>query len=128
MHGAPGWDEATPIGPFVCYDVSDGRVGRQVRDPEAAGLARCTAAELRGGDPAGNAARLRQALRGEDSKAHEDALIAGAALALEVTGRALSFAAGVELARKALRDGAGARFLERLDAFAASERSRAGKA
>jgi anthranilate phosphoribosyltransferase len=128
IHGAEGWDEATPIGPFVCYDVSDGRVGRTVRDPEAAGLARCSAADLKGGDPAENAARLRKALRGEDSPGHEDALIAGAALALEVTGRADSFATGVERARAAIRDGAGARFLERFDAFAAGERARAGKA
>jgi anthranilate phosphoribosyltransferase len=128
IHGAEGWDEATPIGPFVCYDVSDGRVGRQVRDPEAAGLARCTVADLKGGDPAANAARLRQALRGEDSIGHEEALILGAALALEVTGKARSFDAGVEQARAAIADGTGARFLERLDAFAAAERARAGGA
>ena len=128
IHGAEGWDEATPIGPFVCYDVSDGRVGRAVRDPKDAGLARCTAAELRGGDPAENAARLRAALRGEDTAGHRDALIAGAALALEVTGKSASLAHGIAQARQTIQSGAAARFIERFDAFAAAERGRAGGA
>ena len=47
---------------------------------------------------------------------------------LEVTGKARSFAAGVEQARTAIANGAGASFLERFDAFAAAERARAGGA
>ena len=41
VHGADGWDEATPVGPFVCYDVHRGRVERQVRDPLDYGIERC---------------------------------------------------------------------------------------
>ena len=59
IHGEPGWDEATPVGPFELYDVRPGRVTREVRDPRDLGLARCTAADLAGGDAAHNAAALR---------------------------------------------------------------------
>ncbi len=119
VYGAAGWDEATPIGPFVCYDVRGGRVERDVRDPADAGLARCTEAELKGGEPEENAARLAAALRGEDSSAHRDALALGAALALEVSGRCESLRAGVDKARDTLASGGGAALLERIRAFGA---------
>jgi len=121
VHGAAGWDEATPIGPFVCFDVAAGQVERSVRDPAAFGLAPCSEADLAGGEPGENAARLRQALAGGDSAAHRDALALGAALALEVTGLAGDFRAALERARAAIGDGSAARLLERIDAFAAAE-------
>jgi len=114
IHGAPGWDEATPVGPFLCFDVRPGRVTRRVRDPKDAGLARCVAEDLRGGDAALNAARLKAALAGEDTAAHRDALALGAALALELTGAVDDLAAGVERARAAIADGRAAALLVRL--------------
>jgi anthranilate phosphoribosyltransferase len=41
VHGEPGWDEATPVGPFLLFDVRDGRVFRETRDPADLGLPRC---------------------------------------------------------------------------------------
>lgn len=105
IHGAPGWDEATPVGPFLCFDVRPGEVERSVRDPKDAGLARCTAEDLLGGEAELNAERLRGALAGEDTRAHRDALALGAALALEVTGTAPDLGSGVEMARAAIDDG-----------------------
>ena len=64
-----------------------GRVVRTVRDPRDYGIARCALDDLRGGDAATNASRLREALAGRDTAAHRDALVLGAALALEVTGQ-----------------------------------------
>jgi anthranilate phosphoribosyltransferase len=119
VHGACGWDEATPIGPFVCFEVRAGRVTRSLRDPADVGLARCEAAALRGGDAAENARRLRDALAGQDTAAHRDALLLGAALALEVTGTAAGLAEGVEQARAAIAGGAARALLERLAAFEA---------
>jgi anthranilate phosphoribosyltransferase len=126
IHGAAGWDEATPIGPFVLFDVTGGRVERQVRDPEAVGIARCDEAELAGGEAAGNAARLEAALAGHDSAAHRDALVIGAALALEVTGREPDFARAIARARTALDDGSAAAFLDRLAGFVAAEKRAGG--
>lgn len=112
IHGAKGWDEATPIGPFVCFDVRPGRVERSVRDPRDYGLDECAPEALVGGDAAENAARLRAALAGEDDAAHRDALTLGAALALEVTGEVRDAREGVERARAAIADGSAARLVE----------------
>lgn len=120
VHGAAGWDEATTIGPFSCYDVRPNAVERQLRDPADYGLSRCSEADLRGGDASHNADRLRSALRGEDTAAHIDALIIGAALALEVTGRVPSFAAGLAHARQAIDSGDAGRLLEKIDRFSAA--------
>ncbi len=114
VHGAEGWDEATPVGPFVCFDVRPGSVARSVRDPADYGLARCGVEALKGGDAVENARRLEAALRGEDDPAHRDALVLGAALALEVTGEAADPAAAIERARAAIEEGAAARLLARL--------------
>lgn len=118
VHGAAGWDEATPIGPFVCYDVAPGRIERGVRDAADCGVARCSEDDLRGAEPESNAARLKLALANGDTAAHRDALAIGAALALEVTGNAAGFADGIDLARQALEDGRGGELLERLERFA----------
>ena len=123
IHGAAGWDEATPIGPFICYDISAGNVVRDVRDPGDYGMARCDEDALRGSDAATNAERLRAALAGSDTSAHADALVLGAALALEVTGSVEDPITAVQRAREAIADGSAGRLLERLDAFAEAERS-----
>ena len=118
IHGAPGWDEATPVGPFLCFDVRPGEVKRSVRDPKDAGIARCTAEDLLGGEAELNAERLRGALAGEDTAAHRDALVLGAALALEVTGTAPDLASGVESARAAIDDGRAAALVASLSKVA----------
>jgi anthranilate phosphoribosyltransferase len=114
VHGAEGWDEATPVGPFICFDVQNGAVTRRVRDPLDAGVPRCSAADLRGGDAQSNASRLAAALGGGDTAAHRDALALGAGLALEVTGLAKDLSEGVVLARSAMADGGASRGLARL--------------
>jgi anthranilate phosphoribosyltransferase len=118
VHGHAGWDEATPAGPFVCYDVRPNRVERSVRDPGELGLTRCSLDDLRGGDAAGNAARLREALAGRDTAAHRDALVLGAALALEVTDEEPDPRRAVERARTALMAGSGTKLLDDLASFA----------
>src|SRR5512139_1468374 len=66
IHGEPGWDEATPVGPFELYDVQPGKVKREVRDPLDLGMQRCTPADLAGGDAVQNAAGLRAVFEGRD--------------------------------------------------------------
>lgn len=117
VHGACGWDEPTPVGPFACFDVRPGSVTKTVRDPADYGLSRCTAEALKGGEPEENSARLRDALCGGDTLAHRESLILGAALALEVTGAAADAESAVERARQTLDDGSGRRFVDRLQAF-----------
>jgi len=112
VHGAQGWDEPTPVGPFTVFDVRPGRVERQTRTPEDYGLPRCEPACLAGGDPRHNAQALRAVLVGEDRGPHRDCLLMGAALALEVTGQASRPRQAVERAAAAIDGGAAARVLE----------------
>ena len=38
VHGAGGWDEPTPVGPFTLFDVRPGNVARSQRAPADYGL------------------------------------------------------------------------------------------
>ncbi len=114
VHGAPGWDEATPVGEFVLYDVRPGSVEESVRTPEDYGLQRCAPEDLAGGDAEHNANELKRVFNGEDKGAHRDALLMGTSLVLEVQGAASDAKQGVAIANAALDDGAAADFLERL--------------
>ena len=114
VHGKPGWDEATPVGEFVLFDVAPGKVIESERTPEDYGMQRCTAEDLTGGDAEHNANELVRVFTGEDKGAHRDALLMGASLVLEVQGAAKDARQGVEMAAKALDNGDAAAFLERL--------------
>ncbi len=116
VHGEPGWDEATPVGPFTVFDVRPGLVRRQKRDPAHYGTPRCLPADLEGGDAATNAQAIEDVLMGRDTGPHRDALVLGAGLALDLTGRARGLRRGVELARRTLASGGGAALLGRLRA------------
>ena len=117
IHGEPGWDEATPVGPFELYDVRPGRVTREVRDPLDLGMGRCTPGELAGGDAEHNALGLRAVFAGRDRGPHRDAVVLNAALALEVSGAVPSLGEGVAAAGTAIEQGDGLRLLERLESF-----------
>ncbi|HTX23280.1 MAG TPA: anthranilate phosphoribosyltransferase [Steroidobacteraceae bacterium] len=119
IHGAEGWDEPTPLGPFTLFDVRPGRVEVEVRSPSDYGLASCTRAGLAGGDAAHNAKALRAVLTGEDRGPHRDCLLLGAALALEVAGATPSRQAALEQAAQAIDGGAARRVLESVACFAA---------
>jgi anthranilate phosphoribosyltransferase len=119
IHGAEGWDEPTPIGPFEVFDVRGDEVRREQRSPADYGLALCAPADLAGGDAAHNAASLRRVLCGVEHGAHRDALLLGAALALEVTGVEAAPRLAVARAAQAIDSGAGASLLAKLAAFGA---------
>jgi anthranilate phosphoribosyltransferase len=119
VHGADGWDEPTPIGPFTLFDVHPGQVTVGMRTPEDYGLTRCTRACLAGGDALHNARALRAALYGEDRGAHRDCLLLGAALALEVAGETRLPREGVARAAAAIDGGAARRVLDLVSAFEA---------
>ena len=117
VHGEPGWDEPTPAGPFLLYDVRPGKVGHGVRSAADYGLSACRPEALKGGDAATNAAALRAVFAGRDRGAHRDALIIGAALALEVAGLVAEPRAGAARAAAALDSGAALAVVESLVAF-----------
>ncbi|GAC1692602.1 MAG: anthranilate phosphoribosyltransferase [Steroidobacteraceae bacterium] len=116
VHGAEGWDEPTPIGPFTVFDVRPGRVAAGLRSPSDYGLKACTAADLAGGDAQCNARALQSVLSGEDRGAHRDCLLLGTALALEIAGATQHPQEGVARASAAIDSGAARRLLHTLRA------------
>ena len=115
VHGEPGWDEATPVGPFVLLDVIRGKVDERVLDPEVvAGIRRCRPEDLAGGDPSHNASALRSVLAGEHQGPHADAVALNVGLVLELVGSVESLGEGVEKAREGLAQGLGATLISSL--------------
>lgn len=124
IHGASGWDEPTPIGPFLLFDVAPGTVRREHRDPADYTLPLCGPEDLMGGDARANAAAIRAVFHGERTP-HRDALTLGAALALQVTGTVEDPADAARTAQTAIDTGAAAVLLERIAAFTPSVTDRA---
>jgi len=128
IHGAAGWDEATPIGPFVAFDVTPGTVVRHVIDPRDFGLEPCSADDLAGGDAAANARALQDVFEGRDRGAHRAGLVLQCGLALHIAGRTASIADGIARAGAALDAGEASAWLARLQTFAAEQRRGGSKA
>jgi anthranilate phosphoribosyltransferase len=116
VHGEPGWDEATPAGDFVLYDVRPGSVVEATRSPGDYGMKVCTPEALQGGDAEHNARELIRVFTGEDKGAHRDALLMGTSLVLEVQGVAKDPVEGVARAAAAIDDGRAESFLSELKA------------
>jgi anthranilate phosphoribosyltransferase len=127
VHGAAGWDEATPIGPFTLFDVTPGKVVRTTRSADEFMLPRCNVEDLKGGDAAYNAAHLRAVLEGREQGAHRNALILQAALVLELIGKAGSAQDAAQMAQNAIESGAGRRLLEKLTAFGPQQAASEGR-
>ena len=118
VHGEPGWDEATPVGPFLLYDVRPGQVDEQRRDPADYRLVRCSAGDLAGGDAAHNARSMEKVFGGELGP-HYDALVLNAALLMELTGTASGRRASLAHVREAINIGRASQLLASLKAFGA---------
>ena len=114
VHGEPGWYEATPVGEFLVFESENGEFRRRTRDPSEWGVERCTADDLAGGDARDNAARLQAVLEGREQGPHRDALVLGAALVLELTGRTGPGEPAAAAASRAIDDGRGAALLASL--------------
>ena len=113
VHGEPGWDEPTPVGPYQLFEVTPGSVILTVEDPADFGITRCRAEDLLGGEPVFNAAELLKVLNGQTGP-HRDALVLGASLALRVTGQAKDPVDGLAKAMAAIDSGRALALVERL--------------
>ncbi len=118
VHGAAGWDEATPIGPFLAFDVTRGAVRRRELDPRDYGIVPCELRELAGGDAAENLAALLEVFEGRDRGAHLAALALQCGLALFIAARADSIQSGIDAARAAVESGKADGWMRRLRQYA----------
>lgn len=108
-----GLDELSLAGPTRVTSLRGGEIEEFEVDPGAAGLERASLDDLRGGDAAHNAERLRQILGGETGP-QTDAVLLNAAAALVVADAVSDLATGVQRAREALTSGAASKLLGEL--------------
>ncbi|MEO6863964.1 MAG: anthranilate phosphoribosyltransferase [Gemmatimonadaceae bacterium] len=114
VHGEPGMDEISPLGPTRVLEVRYGAVTEWNIDPEAIGVGRARASELAGGTPAENAALVRACLDGSAPTGAISAVVANAGAAVYVAGLANTLSEGVEKAKAAVANGSATTALNRL--------------
>jgi anthranilate phosphoribosyltransferase len=113
VHGAPGMDEVSPVGPTRVVELKDGRLRDYEMTPEAMGVEAATLEGLRGGDPARNAEMVEAVLSGEPGPTRT-AVLVNAAAALLVGDAADDWASAARLAEATIDEGKAAAALERL--------------
>jgi anthranilate phosphoribosyltransferase len=116
VHGAGGLDELSPVGPNTVCEVRDGAVTERTIDPIDLGVPRCTVEDLRGGDPAENAAAIREIFQGGNG-GRRNAILLNAAGAIAAAGLAEDLAEGLAIARETLASRAADERLDQLIAF-----------
>ena len=116
VHGEPGLDEVSPLGPTRVVEIRDGVTTEWTIRPEDFGIHSADASELAGGDPADNARIVREVLSGGGTAAGRAAVVLNAAAAIYVSGQVRDYAEGVGAARAALDQRKGIAALEKLSA------------
>ena len=103
VHGA-GLDEMSTTGETEVAEWRDGAVRLFSVTPEAVGLARAELADLRGGDPAANAAALTALLAGETGP-YRDIVLLNAAAAFLVADKVETLREGIVLGERVIDEG-----------------------
>lgn len=114
VHGEPGMDEVSPLGPTHVVEIRDGIMTEWTIDPARFGFGSVDVKDLAGGPPAENAAIIERVLTGNGPHGAMAAVVLNAAAAVYVSGRAPTFGDAVDKAREAVSSGAGLVALERL--------------
>ena len=122
VHGEPGLDEISPLGPTHVIEVRGGRTVSWTIDPAEHGIPDVSFADLHGGDPAHNAALIEHVLEGSGSAGARSAVLLNAAAALYVSRDDGSFADAVDRTRQAMADRVGLAALRRLRAASLATR------
>ena len=114
VHGEPGMDELSPVGPTHVIEVRGGEAREWTLDPRDLGFHDIAIDDLKGGTPQENAAVVEAVLRGGGPRGAKAAVVLNAAAALYVGGGAASISQAVTVATAALEAGEGMGALERL--------------
>lgn len=114
VHGEPGLDEISPLGPSTVLEIKNGVITEWVLDPASHGLQASHPSELAGGTPAENAVLIESITGGAGPAGARNAVILNAAAAIYVGGVADDFRAAVARARSSLEGGNAAVALEKL--------------
>ena len=113
VHGAGGIDEISNTGHTKVSECRDGAVHTFFIHPAEFGLAKASAADLRGGDAVENAAIIRTVFDGKPGAAR-DIVLFNAGAALFVAGRTASVREGISCAATAIDSGVAHATLDRM--------------
>jgi anthranilate phosphoribosyltransferase len=120
VHGSDGLDEVTTTGPTQVFEV----LGRDVREwefaPERLGVARASAADLKGGDVAENARIVMEVLQGAEGP-KGDIVRVNAAFAIAAAHVEMPLEEAFTVAKHAIASGAALGRLQALREFLAAE-------
>ncbi|MEX2181051.1 MAG: anthranilate phosphoribosyltransferase [Gemmatimonadaceae bacterium] len=123
VHGAPGMDEISPLGPTTVIELRGGTTTRWTIELRDLGVEPgLSVGDLAGGEPAENATIIERVLLGKGPPGAEAAVVLNAGAALYVGGAAATLGDGVAAARTALHERRGWDALGRLRSASASRR------
>jgi anthranilate phosphoribosyltransferase len=114
VHGEDGLDEITLAGKTFVAEAGNGKVKMFEIGPEDFGLFHASLDHLRGGNPEANACIIREILSGERRDEARALVVANAAAALYVGGKAQALKGAAELAELSINSGAAGRKLDEL--------------
>jgi anthranilate phosphoribosyltransferase len=114
VHGEPGLDEVSPLGPTHVIEVIRGETRRWTIHPDEHGFKKISREDLAGSEPAENARIIEKILDGGGPKGARAAIVLNAGAAVYVSGRVSSYEQGIEAAAAAIDSGAAKSVLERL--------------
>jgi len=114
VHGEPGLDEVSPLGPTHVIEVRNGSTSRWSIHPEEHGFKKLSREDLAGREPKENAEIIEKILAGGGPKGARAAIVLNAAAAIYVSGRVKSYDEGVSEATKAIDSGRAKEVLENL--------------
>ena len=112
FHAEDGMDELSTVAPSTVIEINAGERREYRLDPGELGLRAASAADVRGGDAAENAAIARDVLSGAGGP-RRDIVLLNAAAALHVAGLARDWQEGMAAAAEAIDSGKAAATLER---------------
>ncbi|MGD8697770.1 MAG: anthranilate phosphoribosyltransferase [Gemmatimonadales bacterium] len=122
VHGEPGMDELSPLGPTHGVRVDSGGLEEFVFDPvKTLGWNHFDASDLAGGEPEDNARVIEQVLAGKGAPGARAAVVLNAAAGFYVAGSVETLQDGVDLAESALDERKGLEALERIREVTRSE-------
>lgn len=98
IHSKNGWDEATPICPFLLIEVNRNKIIEKIIYPEKLGFKKYNENELKGGSVEQNLQAALKALSGEKGPLN-DAIILNVALALVLTKKTTNLKQGIKIAK-----------------------------
>jgi len=114
VHGEPGLDEVSPLGPTHVLEVRNGSTRRWTIHPEEHGFNKIAKEDLAGSEPAENARVIEKILEGGGPKGARAAIVLNAGAAIYVSGEVASYPEGVAAAAAAIDTGSAKSVLERL--------------